>query len=73
MIWYGGTRLLLETFRSGWNWTILGMPTAMLVGAALIVAGCGADHAPPRSALLIRSPSRIGDRRTTLRRDERVA
>jgi phosphatidylglycerol:prolipoprotein diacylglycerol transferase len=41
MIWYGGTRLVLETFRSGWNWTILGVPTAMLVGAALIAIGIG--------------------------------
>ena len=41
MIWYGGTRLLLETFRSGWNWTILGIPTAMLVGAALMALGAG--------------------------------
>ena len=39
MIWYGGTRLFLETFRSGWNWTILGVPTAMLVGAVLIAIG----------------------------------
>jgi phosphatidylglycerol---prolipoprotein diacylglyceryl transferase len=39
MIWYGGTRLLLETFRAGWNWTILGIPTAMLVGALLMATG----------------------------------
>jgi phosphatidylglycerol:prolipoprotein diacylglycerol transferase len=39
MIWYGGTRLVLETFRSGWNWTILGVPTAMLVGAGLMALG----------------------------------
>jgi phosphatidylglycerol:prolipoprotein diacylglycerol transferase len=39
MIWYGSVRLLLETFREGWNWTILGVPTAMLVGAMLIVVG----------------------------------
>ena len=26
-------------FRDGWNWTILGIPTAMLVGLVLIVAG----------------------------------
>lgn len=52
MIWYGGTRLLLETFRSGWNWTILGVPTAMLVGAALIVLGVALiarRHARPSS------------------------
>jgi phosphatidylglycerol---prolipoprotein diacylglyceryl transferase len=39
MLWYGGTRLALETFRAGWNWTILGIPTAMLVGAALMALG----------------------------------
>jgi len=41
MIWYGGVRLLLETFREGWNWTVLGVPTAMLIGLVLIVAGLG--------------------------------
>lgn len=41
MVWYGGVRLLLEAFRDGWNWTIFGVPTAMLVGAVLIVAGVG--------------------------------
>jgi phosphatidylglycerol:prolipoprotein diacylglycerol transferase len=41
MIWYGGVRLLLELFRDGWNWTILGVPTAMLIGAVLITAGVG--------------------------------
>jgi phosphatidylglycerol:prolipoprotein diacylglycerol transferase len=41
MVWYGGVRLLLETFRDGWNWTFLGVPVAMLIGVALIVAGLG--------------------------------
>jgi phosphatidylglycerol:prolipoprotein diacylglycerol transferase len=41
MIWYGGVRLVLETFREGWNWTVLGVPTAMVVGAALVVGGAG--------------------------------
>ena len=41
MVWYGGVRLLLETFREGWNWTVLGIPTAMLIGAVLIAAGLG--------------------------------
>jgi len=42
MIWYGGTRLLLETFRSGWNWMLLGLvPMAMVVAAALIALGVG--------------------------------
>jgi phosphatidylglycerol:prolipoprotein diacylglycerol transferase len=39
MIWYGGGRLLLETFRSGWNWTLGGLPTATLIGAVLVAAG----------------------------------
>ena len=41
MIWYGGVRLVLEAFRDGWNWTIAGVPTAMLVGIVLILAGVG--------------------------------
>jgi phosphatidylglycerol:prolipoprotein diacylglycerol transferase len=39
MIWYGGVRLILEFFRDGWNWTIFGIPTAMLIGVVLIGAG----------------------------------
>jgi len=39
MVWYGGVRLVLELFRDGWNWTILGVPTAVLIGIVLIVAG----------------------------------
>jgi phosphatidylglycerol:prolipoprotein diacylglycerol transferase len=39
MIWYGSTRLILETYRSGWNWTLAGVPVASLVAAALIVVG----------------------------------
>jgi len=39
MIWYGTTRLLLETFRAGWNWLLLGIPTAMLIGVALVGVG----------------------------------
>jgi phosphatidylglycerol:prolipoprotein diacylglycerol transferase len=41
MIWYGSVRLILEFFRDGWNWTILGVPTAMLIGVVLIVVGAG--------------------------------
>jgi phosphatidylglycerol:prolipoprotein diacylglycerol transferase len=41
MIWYGGVRLVLEFFRDGWNWTIFGIPTAMLIGVVLIGAGVG--------------------------------
>lgn len=39
MVWYGGGRLVLETFRSGWDWTIGGVPTAMLIGAVLVIGG----------------------------------
>jgi phosphatidylglycerol:prolipoprotein diacylglycerol transferase len=41
MIWYGGVRLLLEFFRDGWNWTIAGIPVAMLIGVVFISAGIG--------------------------------
>jgi phosphatidylglycerol:prolipoprotein diacylglycerol transferase len=40
MIWYGSVRLLLESFREGWNWTFLGVPVAMLPPG-------GATYAPP--------------------------
>jgi phosphatidylglycerol:prolipoprotein diacylglycerol transferase len=39
MVWYGTVRIVLETFRDGWNWTVAGVPTAMLVGTVLIVVG----------------------------------
>jgi phosphatidylglycerol:prolipoprotein diacylglycerol transferase len=39
MVWYGGGRLALESFRVGWDWTIGGVPTAMLIGAFLVVTG----------------------------------
>jgi phosphatidylglycerol:prolipoprotein diacylglycerol transferase len=39
MIWYGSVRIVLETFRAGWNWTIAGIPTAVLVGLGLIGVG----------------------------------
>lgn len=39
MIWYGGGRLVLETLRAGWDWTFLGVPTAMLIGATLVSLG----------------------------------
>ena len=41
MIWYGSVRFVLELFRDGWNWTIAGIPAAMLIGALLIVVGIG--------------------------------
>jgi phosphatidylglycerol:prolipoprotein diacylglycerol transferase len=39
MIWYGAVRVALESFREGWNWTIAGIPTAVLVGLGLIGVG----------------------------------
>jgi phosphatidylglycerol:prolipoprotein diacylglycerol transferase len=40
--WYGVERSVLETFRSGWNWTLFGLATAQIIGlgaaAAAIVA-----------------------------------
>jgi phosphatidylglycerol:prolipoprotein diacylglycerol transferase len=39
MVWYGGVRVVLESFREGWNWTIGGVPTAVLIGLVLIAAG----------------------------------
>ena len=39
MIWYGGGRLVLESFRAGWDWTVGGVPTAMLIGVVLVVTG----------------------------------
>jgi phosphatidylglycerol---prolipoprotein diacylglyceryl transferase len=39
-IWYGVTRFLLEFMRSGYNWTLGGIPTAQIASAvAIVVAG----------------------------------
>jgi phosphatidylglycerol:prolipoprotein diacylglycerol transferase len=38
-IWYGATRTFLETFRAGWNWTFSGVPTAQIIGIALMLIG----------------------------------
>jgi phosphatidylglycerol:prolipoprotein diacylglycerol transferase len=40
-IWYGSVRTVLETFRDGWNWTLgpIGIPTAQVVGVALVLIG----------------------------------
>jgi phosphatidylglycerol:prolipoprotein diacylglycerol transferase len=51
MIWYGGGRLVLETFRAGWDWTIVGIPTAMLIGAGLVGVGVGSVLLRHRAAL----------------------
>mgnify|MGYP001822368847 FL=1 len=53
MIWYGSVRLVLEVFRDGWNWTFLGVPVAMLIGATLIAVGIGTAiwrHRPDTAA-----------------------
>jgi len=53
MVWYGGGRLALESLRQGWDWTVLGIPTAMLIGGALVVAGLSTTayrHARPAAA-----------------------
>ena len=48
MVWYGGGRLVLESLRPGWDWTVLGIPTAMLIGGALVGLGVATSHpAPP--------------------------
>ena len=50
-IWYGATRTVLETFREGWNWTVGGLPTAQLIGIALILVGAAWlawNHRPGR-------------------------
>jgi phosphatidylglycerol:prolipoprotein diacylglycerol transferase len=31
-VWYGLERSILETLRSGWDWTFFGIPTAQIVG-----------------------------------------
>lgn len=51
-IWYGAVRTVLETFRSGYNWTLAGgIPTAQLIGLALIAIGIATiiwRHGRPR-------------------------
>jgi phosphatidylglycerol:prolipoprotein diacylglycerol transferase len=41
-VWYGIERSVLETFRSGWNWTIFGLATAQLVGLGAAAVAIGA-------------------------------
>jgi phosphatidylglycerol:prolipoprotein diacylglycerol transferase len=38
-VWYGAARIALEGFRTGYNWTIGGVPTATLLGAVAILLG----------------------------------
>ena len=63
MVWYGSVRLVLETFRYGWNWTLAGIPTAMLIGVVMIVLGVVSiawrhRRPSPRTGEPVRSPSR---------------
>ena len=39
LIWYGTVRFFLEFFRAGWNWTVGGLPTAQLIGIAIVIIG----------------------------------
>jgi phosphatidylglycerol:prolipoprotein diacylglycerol transferase len=39
LIWYGTVRGLLEFFREGWNWTVVGLPTAQIIGIVIVVIG----------------------------------
>lgn len=39
LIWYGSVRTILEVLRADYNWTIFGVPTAMLIGIAAILVG----------------------------------
>ena len=32
-------RGLLEFFREGWNWTVGGLPTAQIIGIAIVIIG----------------------------------
>ena len=38
-IWYGATRGLLELMRTDWDWKLGGIPTALLIGIALVLIG----------------------------------
>ena len=39
-VWYGTTRLVLETLRAD-NWTFFGVPTAQIISVAIILIGVG--------------------------------
>jgi phosphatidylglycerol:prolipoprotein diacylglycerol transferase len=39
LIWYGTVRGLIEFFREGWNWTVGGLPTAQIIGIAIVIIG----------------------------------
>ncbi|HXQ96440.1 MAG TPA: prolipoprotein diacylglyceryl transferase, partial [Candidatus Acidoferrales bacterium] len=37
--WYGGVRAVLETFRTGYDWTFFGVPVAALIGVGAVAFG----------------------------------
>jgi phosphatidylglycerol:prolipoprotein diacylglycerol transferase len=39
LIWYGSVRIVLETFRAGYNWTLSGLPVATILAGLAIAAG----------------------------------
>ena len=47
-IWYGSTRFILESLRTG-NWTFFGIPTAQLVTLGFIFFGIVLPLVPPRA------------------------
>jgi len=60
-IWYGSVRFTLETFRYGYDWTLIGVPTAMLIGAALVLFGVATivlrHQRPPNRMVALREPA----------------
>jgi phosphatidylglycerol:prolipoprotein diacylglycerol transferase len=41
LVWYGIVRVVLETFREGYNWTLSGLPVATILGSLAVLAGLG--------------------------------
>ncbi len=59
-VWYGLERSLLETLRKGYDWTLLGIPTAQLVGlgaAAVALAAIAFRHWYVRSHPIDSTPA----------------
>jgi phosphatidylglycerol---prolipoprotein diacylglyceryl transferase len=63
-IWYGTTRFLLEFMRSGYNWTLGGIPTAQIASAIAIVLA---------AALLVIRHARPGRSVGEIEAEERAA
>ena len=73
-IWYGATRLFLESFREGWNWTVGGIATAQLVSLGFIVVGVAWiawNHRPGRPAEP--APVDLAEQRRAAAADARAA